>query len=301
MILAFLTGFYCSSCDWDSTPLDTVSFPQPVQWYGHPTWSPTGQWIAYEYWGPEGPLGSIWLVRPDGSENHFLTKGTQPDFSPDGKTLALVQDGTIVVYDLETREITQLTFKGHEVYPDWSPDGKQIAYYDTRDHPPLRLMTARGENKRPLVPLEYNEGANPQWFPDYKILLERWTKRENRNAIDIFVMDTTGNNLIQLTQSGEMNSIPKVSPDGKRIVWQRKEYRVNEISVWLMNSDGNDKVRLTAGMEPAWAPDGVHIVFRKRGDFMPGQPWDDEDPKVHGSLWIMNVNTREQWQLLPPN
>lgn len=280
----------------DKQPMESMNVhgEMPSEWYSSPTWSPTGEWIAYEHYAIDSLFG-IWLVRPDGSDAHFETRGTSPDFSPDGKKLALAG---IFVYDLVTKKRTQLTFEGNNVFPSWSPNGENIAYHSMSGSPPLMIMDANGGNRRPLLPLEHNHGARPKWFPDYRILFIRGTRRENKNTVDIFAIDTTGQNLVQLTNSGESNSESKVSPDGKRISWERWE-RNKATAVWMMNVDGSKKMRLTDGLEPAWAPDGQHIIFRKRGDYVVGQHYNDYDPKVHGSLWVMNVNTREQWKLLP--
>ena len=73
------------------------------------------------------------------------------------------------------------------------------------------------------------------------------------------------------------------------------------MAIWLMNADGSSKLRLTEGFEPDWGPDGGEIIYRRKGDFTPGEAYDDDDPKVHGSLWIMNVDTKEERQFLPKN
>jgi Tol biopolymer transport system component len=142
--------------------------------------------------------------------------------------------------------------------------------------------------------------AQPDWFPDFRIIVSRGTTRNRESTVDLFVIDTTGTVLQQLTDSGTSNNWAKVSPDGRRIVWKRWDVKNNnDIAIWLMNADGSGLVRLTAGWEPDWASDGRHIIYRKEGDYIPGEPWDDDDPKVHGSLWIIDVETKEQWQFLP--
>ncbi len=293
--------FLCfSACDGPTETMN-VSGEVPSDWYLFPTWSPTGEWIAYEHYAIDSLFG-IWLVRPDGSENHFETRGILPDFSPDGKKLALVRSSKIFIYNLETRERTQLTFNDSNFFPCWSPDSKKIAY-DSNFLDPKRAhviwtMDSDGQNKKDISQHGVGEWREPDWFPDFRILHKRYGR--GRGAGDLFIMDSTGTKEIQLTSIGRENRNGKVSPDGNRIVWERWEVG-HAPAIWLMNSDGSSQKRLTDGYEPDWAPDSRHIIFRKLGEYVGGEPWDDADPKVHGSVWIMDVNKRKQWQFLPPD
>jgi len=67
----------------------------------YPDWSPDGQWISHDSGdnGKQGQHGGIWLMRPDGSNNHEIISGSpltpkvasfynNPVFSPDGTSLA---------------------------------------------------------------------------------------------------------------------------------------------------------------------------------------------------------------------
>jgi Tol biopolymer transport system component len=56
-------------------------------WPPAPIWSPDGQWLAINAWSEENPNG-LWIVKADGSEEHYLGDGISPVWSPDGDFLA---------------------------------------------------------------------------------------------------------------------------------------------------------------------------------------------------------------------
>jgi Tol biopolymer transport system component len=83
---------------------DGSSLKRLTQWgenASYSDWSPDGEWIAHDS-GDNGKLGQhggIWLMRPDGSDDHEIIKGrpstlksasfyNNPVFSPDGTSLA---------------------------------------------------------------------------------------------------------------------------------------------------------------------------------------------------------------------
>jgi dipeptidyl aminopeptidase/acylaminoacyl peptidase len=82
-----------------------------------PTWSPTGEWIAYQSDGEAAPY--IWLCRPDGSSHHRLEFKWvwTPRWGPEG-------DKVYFSYDLNPRE------KEYGVYYDLNERKLGILYYD---------------------------------------------------------------------------------------------------------------------------------------------------------------------------
>lgn len=61
---------------------------------------------------------------------------------------------------------------------------------------------------------------------------------------------------------------PKLSPDGKKLVFQCDSDGHDRYAIWTINVDGTDVTRITQkeGMYPNWSPDGKVVIFSGRRD-----------------------------------
>jgi TolB protein len=104
-----------------------------------PAWSPDGQWIAYYSGGVD--RSGLYLIRPDGSENHRILAGDAeyPSWSPNGRRLAFMSlgfppgssssDYDIYAVDVDGGNLQRLTrLAGEDGWPAWSHDGTRIGY-----------------------------------------------------------------------------------------------------------------------------------------------------------------------------
>jgi Tol biopolymer transport system component len=216
-----------------------------------PEWSPDGRKIAYSrgdrcHTDPFDVCNRIWTANADGSDARRLMPRRMPGL-------------------LANRPVS---FHA----PTWSPDGRRIAYEQSiweSQRSNLYVMNADGSGRRRLTRLR--NARSPAWSPNGAAIAftHRPEKGSNR---EIFVLTLKTGKLRRLTRTRDDESLPQWSPDGRRIVYQRWEDRLeeDEDDVFVMNADGSGQRNLTRrpGLDggPAWSPGGGLIAFLSGGE-----------------------------------
>ncbi len=103
------------------------------------------------------------------------------------------------------------------------------------------------------------------------------TEEDDPTQCAVYVMDTDGSNLIQLTDFSLGAQDPAWSPDGKRIAFAS----ITDGGIYTMNADGSSLTQIVnktvydaytgtsniaANTHPSWSPDGSLICYESYGD-----------------------------------
>jgi Tol biopolymer transport system component len=143
--------------------------------------------IAFVWSGNDAILfsseGWISSIGPSGDNFHNLTSGFIPRVSPDGKSVAYIQDDgkvgfQVFVMDADGKNQRQLTdaqnvyLAGDDTWLAWSPDGKQIIYpvvYNPADiakKDDLYIVNADGSHPHLATPhIPFANNTQPAWRP----------------------------------------------------------------------------------------------------------------------------------------
>jgi D-alanyl-D-alanine carboxypeptidase len=195
--------------------------------------------------------GSIYGVNADGSRQRRLAAGSDPAWSPNGRTIAFARGGAVFVMSADGGRQRRLV-AGSD--PSWSPNGRTIAFLRGGD---VYVMHADGKRRRRRL-----AGGNAlAWSPDGRSIA---FVRGRGNRAEIFVANADGS----AQRSFARGSDPAWSPDGRRIAfasWVPWKGVGGQFEIFVLDADGGEQRRLTRNAErddaPAWSPDGRKIVF----------------------------------------
>jgi TolB protein len=191
----------------------------------------------------------LFLMKTDGTEQTFLTRGGSPTWSADGKQVAFHRSASGTGLPILP-------------FPDAATSDSDIFVAKVGD-------LVEGEQPRNLTNNPAKVDDDPDWSSDgTKIAFTSHDVNEPnpRNAVsaEIYVANAVGSGeLRQVTHNGEEERGPAWSPDDTRLAYACRRGPIFEICV--IDADGSNEVQLTSGggLTPTWSPDGSQIVFAR--------------------------------------
>jgi Tol biopolymer transport system component/imidazolonepropionase-like amidohydrolase len=220
--------------------------PQPVRGIASPVVSPDGRQVAFR------ALNALYVAPIGGGVPKRITSDTffnsDPDFSPDGKTLVYASDrlGTADLWlrDLASGKDTVLTsLPGAQLTPRWSPDGRQVAYTDQNGAVwTLEVATAKVQQVTPPLFMP----GRPSWSPDGNVLslaaVKPFSRRFREGTSQILTVDLRAGEL-RYAEPMPFRSLatrgddgPLWSPDGRHLAF------VVESVAWVAPVDASGKL-----------------------------------------------------------
>lgn len=217
----------------------------------------------------------LFLVDYDGANQRQITRNQSlnllPRWSPDAEKICYTSywDGRqrLLVLDGRTGVSNKVTeFDGLNYGAAWSPRGDELLVTLTRDgDPEIYRIDLTGKVTAQLT-FEPSIECSPVFDPTGNQI----AFTSDRGGVpQIYRMNRDGADKERLSRRGTYNDAPVWSPRGDRIAYVTRHQGL--FHVMVMDSNGSNPIPLTIDAEgnnedPAWAPDGRHLVVSSDRD-----------------------------------
>lgn len=216
----------------------------------------------------------IYSMFQDGSVLKRLTNNLYTDIDPtwsnDGKKIAFISDagGNFELYTMNSdgSNIQKITETGLQLgKPDWSTDGSKILFTVSEDafSDEGKIGSVGSDGSGYQLFSAAGEGSGPVWTNDGSAII--FCSRRTGHS-EIYMFETDGNNLLQITRSETDKMDARLSPDGSRIAYTLLSTDGSDSEIHLINANGTGDIQLTlagkVSKSPSWAADGTSIFFQ---------------------------------------
>jgi Tol biopolymer transport system component/imidazolonepropionase-like amidohydrolase len=218
----------------------------------------------------------------DNTEGQRVLGIASPVVSADGKKIAFAAKGDIYIQEINGK-LTQLTNDSFvDLEPDWSPDGNTLAYISDRGGIVNVWLHDLKTNQSRLLSKQITEDTSfPSWSPDGKKIAYYTQNYMKKWGFGILHIADVASGEVKVTnKSVWVPSKPSWSPDGKTVVMMALKtystrFREGTNNFMLVSLEKDTAVMISPetgkplGMRvqngPAWSPDGKTMAYTKDG------------------------------------
>ena len=153
----------------------------------------------------------------------------------------------------------------------YSPDGTQIVYASNEDGSMnIYVMNSDGTEVKQVTHTTHCYNGGPFFSPDGKKIIFR-ADRETPNLLQIYMIDSDGENLVQLTNNGAVNWAPFWYPIDNAIAYTTSLHGHHNYQLYFLNIDTGKEYRIsyypTFNGLPTFNNEGSKILWTsKRGE-----------------------------------
>ncbi len=222
--------------------------------------------------------GSLYLINLETQEEHMMFEGVLSyEWSPTGHQIVLgIANHETPAY----AEMYLISANGNgsqavklepplvggagRYNPTWSPDETQIAFGQFDGGVALIHIMDLDSNTVQFL----TEGAKPAWSPTGDSIA--FLRLAPSATGDIFIIDTDGNNLRQLTQDIQAGQ-PAWSSDGTHLAFYALDSKALVNNLYIIDvATGKTQILVPdignyPVWPPSWLPDSSNIIFRQNG------------------------------------
>lgn len=186
--------------------------------------------------------------------------------------------------------------KGNDMLPKWFPDATGFVFESDRNKKiPQTYHFSFADSLYKRVSRSNFKERSPEASIDGEIVFVT----DKDNALQIYRMDSKGNNLQKITNTTYNDAYPVWSPDALSLAFHTFRHD-NHSDIYVTDRSGGNSIRITKdkGLDftPAWSPNGKELVFvsNRTGDF------DIYTIKSDGSGELKNItNTPKVNEMMP--
>ena len=302
--------------DADSGAVQELTNIEQYEWW--PTWSRDRQRLAFVAWPVPTPAPTATTPTPSGTTP---TPTPAPTPNPSGITPTPTPAPTPNPEEIIQRHLLVANADGSDQHPiadsiplqnysggfSWSPDGGRIismAVVDPAEQAirsELRLFNTADGSEVPFP--EQRLGFLPAWSPDgTKIVFGAFVgelDERGKGESELFMMDSDGANLRQITGRPGTDVEPSWSPDGTRILWWGQNPQTDPSQtptpiLFMMDVASGQITELGEGSVPVWSPDGQRILFVLEEKPPPGVL----PSRANTDIYALDVATGERMPLV---